>query len=98
MGFIKYTSGLAKVVSFDEPMYFECVCRSDEHTIKAYLDHEDNQVHFFVGLNSMGFFKRLVAGIKYIFGYECKYGHYDDFIFKSRDAEAFRVLLSKIIT
>ena len=48
--------------------YYECACYSDEHTIKAYIDGDDYRVHLIVGLNSEGFFKRLLTGIKYIFG------------------------------
>jgi hypothetical protein len=45
-----------------------------------------------------GFWRRFVAGMKYIFGYKCRYGQWDEFIFKPEHSEQLREfsdLLSK---
>ena len=40
-----------------------------------------------VHLNKHSFFGRLKYGIKYIFGYQCRYGAFDEFIFNPEDAD-----------
>jgi hypothetical protein len=45
-----------------------------------------------------GFWRRFVSGMKYIFGYKCRYGQWDEFIFKpehSKQLREFSDLLSK---
>jgi len=34
-----------------------------------------------------GFFKRLWVAVKYVFGYKCRYGHFDCVILETKDAE-----------
>ena len=89
MPFIKYTQGTVSEIE----EYYQCACYSDEHVIKAMLDREDNQVHLIVGLKKFGFFGRIIPAIKYLFGHECKYGHFDDFIFQIEDVISFRKIL-----
>jgi hypothetical protein len=59
--------------------YVTCSCSSFEHTIRFILDeYEDScDLYLEVPLMPRPFFKRLWHGIKYIFGYHCKYGMYD---------------------
>lgn len=91
MAFIKCTSGVVKTVK----EYYQCSCYSDEHLIKVFLNLEDNQLILTVGLRKFNFFQRLVAGIKYIFGYECKCGHFDEFVFQPEDITRFKKVLEK---
>jgi hypothetical protein len=39
------------------------------------------------------FWKRLVYGIKYIFGHKSKYGAWDEFIFNPNDADKLQELV-----
>lgn len=91
MAFIKYTTGEVKTAE----QYYQCACYSDEHMVKVYQDFEDNQVYLIIALRKFGFFRRLWAGIKYILGYECKFGHFDEFIFQSEDVTCFRKVLEQ---
>jgi hypothetical protein len=50
-------------------------------------DEEDNNVYCHIHLVQHGFWKRLKAGLKYIFGYKCRFGQWDEFIFKAEDSE-----------
>ena len=70
-----------------------CSCHSTDHQMILLYDEDINEsgksypmCYVHVLLNKLSFFKRLKYGIKYIFGYRCKYGAFDEFIFKPEDA------------
>lgn len=69
---------------------FICECSSTEHQIIISMDGDEDPsmsmcyAHIF--LTEYSFFKRLFYGLKYIFGYKCKYGHFEEFIFNREDA------------
>lgn len=70
---------------------FICKCNNTEHQlIFSYFpnDVEDRNVYVSVHLSpEYNIWKRLWFAIKYIFGYKCRYGHFDEFIFNNKDAE-----------
>lgn len=70
-----------------ETKILTCECHSTEHQIVVNYDDEDNIVfcHIYLSGNDRGFFKRLKYGIKYIFGYKCRFGHWDEFIFNHKE-------------
>lgn len=67
-----------------------CECGSSEHTVIFHWWEDDKtqnkEVFCSVYLLKLPFFKRLVNGLKYIFGYRSKYGDFDEFILSSKDA------------
>lgn len=74
--------------------YFECACFSDEHVLKFICDEEDNELYCSIFLNQYrSIFKRVWIAIKYIFNYKCKYGHWDNWIFRQEDSERLKELL-----
>lgn len=79
--------------------FFECVCTTDEHTIKFKLDTygPDNiELYTSVFLSQYhGFLGRLWIAIKYLFGYKCKYGHWDCTMLKLKDADRLIELLQQ---
>lgn len=62
-----------------------CICESREHQIIFEYDDEINSIYCSIHLTKQKFWKRLKKGIKYIFGYHCKYGHWDEFILDEKD-------------
>ena len=64
-----------------------CDCNSTEHQIVIYPDKEEGLVYCHIHLTKYSFFKRLWKGLKYICGYSCKYGEWDEFIFKKEHSE-----------
>ncbi len=67
-----------KKVKDNKTYYFQCDCMSQEHTFGIEFDAEDKEAVIHVQLcQYRSFFKRLVVGIKYVFGYKSKYGHWD---------------------
>lgn len=78
--------------------YFECQCYSDEHTVKFSLDEEDGTIYASIFLNDwMPWYKRLWVGIKYIFGYKSKYGHWDNFEMRPEDYDRFTILIDNAV-
>lgn len=58
-----------------------CECGSLEHQFSFYRD-EDNRLICSVHLaDYQNIFKRIITAIKYIFGYKCRYGNFDEFYF-----------------
>ena len=64
-----------------------CQCESLEHQVTfSYLEGvKDGDVYMEVHLAPLGFWQRVVNGIKYIFGHRSKYGDFDEMIIKKED-------------
>lgn len=75
-----------------------CECHSTDHQIIMNHDKEDNIVYCHIHLSSRPFFKRVWFGLKYIFGYKCRYGHWDEFIFKIKDADKMQKVADTLKT
>ena len=81
----------------EETEIFVCDCHSFEHQVKFMYDEEDRELYLYVHLNNHdGFWKRLVTGIKYIFGYSSRFGEWDQFIFQEKDEVKLREFLNEI--
>ena len=83
-----------------QPHYFTCDCYSDEHTLRFhYIPNSkverfpDQEIYTSVFLSEQPFWKRVVKGVRYIFGYKCKYGHFDCFILRPADTARLIELL-----
>lgn len=62
----------------DDSLFIECECHSDEHTLRFTIDAEDCTIYTSVFLNHWRpWYTRIWIAIKYIFGYKCRYGHFD---------------------
>lgn len=78
--------------------YIECDCHSTEHTIKFLYDEDEKDLYFEVQLcQTKSFWGRVWAAIKYVFGYECRYGHWDCFLFSIDEAKATEKILQRFI-
>lgn len=84
-----------------DKLYVECACHSDEHMHKYTFWWDDPGypviyvTHF---LNARGFWSRIWTAIKYICGYKCKYGHFDESIIDDIEtATQIRDMLNQFI-
>jgi hypothetical protein len=78
-----------------------CECHSTEHQF-VFLYAEDDSpendgkkfplCYVHVHLNKIPFWKRLRYGLRYIFGYQCRYGAFDEFILNPEDAPKIQKL------
>ena len=69
-----------------------CACNSTDHQMVFHYDEADEypEVYMHIHLNTKPFFERLKYGIKYILGYKCRYGAFDEFIVDNRDIKKFK--------
>ena len=81
----------------EDPVFFECDCHSDEHTLKFTFDQEENELHTSVFLHQYrGFWRRLWVAVRYVCGYKSRFGHWDCFILRAEDAPRLRALVDKL--
>jgi len=82
----------------DGTHYFECSCGSSEHTIRFILDKDENELYTEIYLNQWRpLWKRILVGIKYIFGYKCKYGEWDCWILNQDDVLRLKNMLDEFL-
>ena len=75
---------------------FICQCCNTEHQLifQYFPNDEDKEVYVSVHLTpEYNIWKRIWMAIKYIFGYKCMYGHFDEFIFKKSDADKLQKIV-----
>lgn len=78
--------------------YYECACGSAEHMLRFIYDQDSNELYMEVQLTQYrNIFKRIWVAIKYIFGYQCRYGHWDCFLLNPDDCDGIKKLLNKVI-
>lgn len=78
-----------------------CECHSTDHQLiilygegDADNGHKYPMSYFHIHLNKKPFWQRVRYGIKYIFGYRCNYGAFDEFIFNPEDADKLEKLVN----
>ncbi len=80
---------------------FECGCYSDEHNlIFKYVENKYDdggpELYVHIYLNQYrNVFKRVWVALKYIFGYRCRYGHWDSWTMLPEDCDRMIGLLEK---
>lgn len=67
-----------------------CECSSPEHQIIIHKDEDYNTVYCSIHLNNYSFWKRLIIGVKYIFGYKSQYGAWDEIILTDKHKEQIK--------
>lgn len=91
-----------------EKELFICECHSPEHQfILTYIEGgfiktreveylEEDMLSITIHLaNYKSFWKRLISGIKYIFGYKSRYGNFDSILFDPKDCDRLIHYLQK---
>lgn len=82
----------------DEKLVLECACSSDEHTVIAKLSDDDNykEVYLAIYLTKLSFWKRLCLGVKYIFGYQCRFGAFEEVIWTDENIPEIEKILAHL--
>jgi hypothetical protein len=77
-----------------------CDCNSSEHQMLIFYDKtdEDKNVYLHVHLSDRGFIERVKYAFKYIFGYKCAFGAWDEFILNPDDADKFQTMVDYLRT
>ena len=73
-----------------------CECGSSEHIIifRYFKDDLAPEVYADIHLTKKGFFDRLIYGIKYIFGYQSKFGAFDEIILSQDHADNLQTIVN----
>lgn len=67
---------------------FVCDCHRLDHMFKLSFDSEDGELYLTCHLNTYNsFFKRIIIGIKYIFGYKSRFGNFDEVVVNVNDKD-----------
>ena len=77
---------------------FVCECHSLEHQFAIWYDDEIKELYIEPHLTSKSFFYRIKYAFKYIFGYKCRFGAFDEIIINRNDADKLIEYLNKIKT
>jgi len=81
-----------------ETVFVKCTCGSPDHVVMIVLDHEDKEAFIQVQLSQHNnFFKRIILAVKYIFGYKCQYGHWDETLLDQAKIKELRDVLSNFL-
>lgn len=73
-----------------------CKCYNVEHQLVFRYNTEDNELYMSVHLCKCPWWQRLIYGIRYIFGYKCMYGAFDEFIFNPDDTEKLERIVERL--
>lgn len=81
--------------------YIECACGHTDHVIRfGYFPDDDLEymrLYVHTQLPRERWYKRLWLGIRYIFGYQCKYGHWGETVLDSDGVNQLSLLISDYI-
>ena len=83
--------GMADMEAVESKMQQEtliCQCNSIEHQISFnWIEDKEleGEVYMEIHLSKLSFWDILKHGVKYIFGYRCMYGDFDEVIIKKED-------------
>ena len=76
--------------------HFDCACGNMSHAVRFYADHDPDYREFGIEImlnHYLPWHKRLIAGVKYIFGWTSKFSHYDAWILSRFDRSRLISLL-----
>ena len=73
-----------------------CSCHSTEHQILLLADNSYPEVYVHFHLIRGSFWYRLKYAIKYIFGYKCRYGAWDEFILDHTHVEKLKQVINHL--
>lgn len=78
------------------PEIMVCQCTSTEHQVVYWKDPEDRQVYMSVYLAPLPLLKRIWEAIRYVFGYRCRYGHWEEFVMGEEHLADLRQIIATI--
>jgi hypothetical protein len=81
---------------------FICACHNTEHQLVVSYDEDEiderkyPMVYIHTHLAKRPFWQRVNYGLKYIFGYQCKYGAFDEFIINQDDVDGIEKIIKHL--
>jgi hypothetical protein len=89
------------MTNFDQVSHFDCDCQSAEHIFRVTSEDAwdpDFPPDLFLTLQLNQYrsvFKRFITAVKYLFGYECRFGHWDVVTINQDDLNRLIVLFQQ---
>lgn len=78
---------------------FICECNNTEHQLIFSYFTDEKEVYVSIHLlPEYSIWNRILAAIKYIFGYKCRNGNFDEFIFQKEDADKLQSIVNHLRT
>lgn len=82
--------------------WIDCNCSAVEHTLRfLYFDDDtdirDHDLYIDVYLVKNKWYKRIWLGIKYIFGYQSKYGNFTEIIYDAEKVKELKAFLGEYL-
>ena len=82
----------------DGTEYVECACYANEHTLRFDLNLDEKEIYVSTFLNIYDpWYKRAWTALKYAFGYNCKYGHFNCTIMEEKEAIKLKNMIDALI-
>ena len=79
----------------DDTLFIVCNCGLPEHQFAITEDKEEDWYYMNVHLSTGNFWNRLIVAVKYLFGYRCKYGEFEEIIIDRDQANRITRFLTK---
>ena len=73
-----------------------CTCMCPEHNIIYIKDPDDSEVWLHFMLTKQAWYKRIWLGIKYIFGYQSRYGMYGEMLITEANVDRLEDIIQHI--
>lgn len=73
-----------------------CPCNHPEHHIIYSMLDDEPEVYLHVQLINGKWYERVWKGLKYIFGYKCRFGHFDEFILSDENYDHVKAMIAHI--
>ncbi len=87
----------------EKELFVRCICGSLDHQLVMSWDPSEDEpqwqmLYIEIYLVSyQSFFQRLWRAVRYVFGYKCRYGNWDEMLVSPAKAVEMRQLLDKFI-
>ena len=86
-----------KKIPYESNDILICDCHSTDHQVVICYSEDEMpsgqkcpMVYLHIHLNKRPFWQRVKYGIKYIFGYQCCYGAFDEFLLNPKDVNKIK--------
>ena len=83
-------------MKFETQEIFICDCHSSEHQFIIRKFDDEEEVYLTIHLNKKPLLKRIKYAFKYIFGYQSRYGAFDEIILNPEDADRLQNVVNSL--
>ncbi len=82
--------------SYERSIIVGCACHIEEHQLRL-LHLGDEEMFITFHLTRHGFFRRVWTAIRYVCGYRCRYGEWDEVVLGEEEAQGIIEFLTRYV-